>query len=334
MFKSARIKLTGWYLLIIMLISILFSLSIYSQVNSEFNRVERLQELRRERDLQFVPAPPPPNPTLDANFVQESRNRIGIILIFINFGILIISGGAAYFLAGRTLKPIKKMVDEQNRFITDASHELRTPLTSLRTELEVNLRDNNLNLKDAKKLLESNLEDVVSLQILSNNLMGLSQYDNGKINREKVSMLEVTNEAIKKITPMAKNKNITIKNNTEDLKIPGNKERLRELFVILLDNAVKYSGKNKKITITSAKNNKIVNVNVKDRGIGISHDELSNVFKRFYRIEKSRSKSTSGGYGLGLSIAAKIVRMHNGKISAESELGKGSTFSVQLPTKV
>ena len=145
MFKSARLKLTAWYLLIIMLISILFSIAIYSEINADLGRLEHYQELRKQRDLQFAP-PLPPNPELDRNVVAEARDRITLILFLVNFGILVVSGGSAYFLAGRTLKPIKDMVDEQNRFITDSSHELRTPLTSLRSEIEVNLRDKNLSV--------------------------------------------------------------------------------------------------------------------------------------------------------------------------------------------
>src|SRR3989304_7701028 len=165
---SCQIKLTVWYLLIIMLVSVVFSLVIYSGINRELGRFERSQvlRLRREQEL-MLPAPLPPELRgLDAQIVAAARMRLTLTLVLINIGIFGIAGFAGYFLAGRTLKPIKEMVDEQNRFITDASHELRTPITSLKTEIEVNLRDKNLS-KDAKKLLESNLEEVNSLQSLS-----------------------------------------------------------------------------------------------------------------------------------------------------------------------
>jgi len=151
MFQRARLKLTAWYLVIIMTISLMFSLVIYQSINIEFQRFERVQ-LKIQEDMQEgLPFPHSrdhfiyfgkPDPTV----IADARKRLIILLSFINFSILVLSGVAGYFLAGRTLRPIKKMVDEQKRFITDASHELRTPLTSLRSEIEVNLRNKNLSL--------------------------------------------------------------------------------------------------------------------------------------------------------------------------------------------
>jgi two-component system, OmpR family, sensor histidine kinase CiaH len=327
MFRSARIKLTGWYLLIIMTISILFSLGIYSQINNEFNRVERIQ-IRRESVLHLLQAPPPP-PEFNENFIKESRDRLTLILIFINLGIFVLAGGAGYFLSGKTLKPIQKMVEDQNQFISDASHELRTPLTSLRTELEVNLRDKNLSLKETKSLLKSNLEDVIKLQTLSNDLMELSILRNIN-NLAIINAGEAVENAIQKIKPLANEKNISIKNNIRKLNIVGNKDRLTELLIILLDNAIKYSNKHKLITLTAQTNNNKTIIKVIDQGIGMEKKEMANIFKRFYRVEKSRSKNENTGYGLGLSIAEKIVSAHNGKIEVESVLGKGSTFSIIL----
>jgi len=155
MFHSARLKLTAWYLLIIMIISAMFSLVIYKVLSNEIERFERVQRFRIERRLEtglrrFPNQIRITNPEL----IEETKQRILLMLIAINLGILIISGGLGYLLAGRTLKPIKEMVDEQNRFISDASHELRTPLTSLKTAMEVTLRDKNLSLLSAKKTIK------------------------------------------------------------------------------------------------------------------------------------------------------------------------------------
>src|SRR3989344_668239 len=179
MFEKTRIKLTAWYLVIIMAISMLFSLAIYSGVNVEFRRLERIQERIKERQVERLPVPLNAMPRFDQEIINQSRTRVITILGGINIAILFLAGFSGYFLAGRTLKPIKKMLDEQNRFITDASHELRTPLTSLRSEIEVGLRNNKLTLLEAKKLLESNLEETEHLQILSDHLLELSQ--NGQL---------------------------------------------------------------------------------------------------------------------------------------------------------
>ena len=112
-----------------MLVSITFSVVIYSGINSELGRFERLQGVRLQREQQLMlPVPPPPEiHGLDLVAIAAARTRLTIILIFINLGIFVAAGFSGYFLAGRTLRPIKEMLDEQNRFITDASHELRTP---------------------------------------------------------------------------------------------------------------------------------------------------------------------------------------------------------------
>src|SRR3989344_3144117 len=237
MFKSARIKLTAWYLLIIMLISISFSTVIYNFLTSEFNRVVRMEKLRQKglwnppktgmihiflENNEIIPersvlVTPP-----SVEVIEEAKNRLLYTLIVINLAILGISGALGYFLASRTLKPIKDMVDEQNRFITDASHELRTPLTSLKSEIEVNLRDKKLTLKEARKILESNLEEVNNLQYLSDNLIKLSQnhHANGfKI--EKVALENVSTQAIKKVSKLAGKKNIKIQANINNVSVKG-----------------------------------------------------------------------------------------------------------------
>ena len=254
-FENARLKLTAWYLLIIMAISLLFSAVIYNKANEEFLRFELTQK-RIKMDVTEGRFGPGPGRMLleriDEEAVEKARLRFITVLGLINLFILVTAGGAGYFLAGRTLRPIKEMVDEQNRFVSDSSHEFRTPLTSLRSEIEVALRNKNLPADGAKKVLESNLEEVISLQRLSDNLLELAQ--NGKlVNKnamETVSLRNIIQSAIKKIEPVAKRKQIKIETDLQDIKIHGISDRLTEVFVILLDNAVKYSRKKGKIEIS------------------------------------------------------------------------------------
>ncbi len=322
MFKKARLKLTAWYLFIIMLISISFSLAIYQVLTFELNRVERVQRLRQQSLRR---------PAIDPEVIEESKNRLMATLTLINLTILAGSSMAGYFLAGRTLKPIKEMVDEQTRFITDSSHELRTPLTSLKSEIEVNLRDKNLNLNQAKRLLQSNLEEVNNLQYLSDNLIKLTKYQKNDRNFEIVDLAEIIKEAEKKITNLAKDNKITIKTAVKSLEINGDRQGLVELFVILLDNAIKYSPKNKTVALSYKKIDGFLEINITDQGIGIDEADLPHLFDRFYRADKSRAKSETSGYGLGLSIARQIVDEHRGLIKVESKIKKGSQFTIQLP---
>lgn len=328
MFKKARIKLTAWYLLIIMLVSVLFSVAIYAGINRELARFERLEKFRTERARGVLP-----NfrqfPRLDQKEIIAARNRLILNLILINFAILVISGGAGYFLAGRTLKPIMRMVDEQNRFITDASHELKTPITSLRSEIEVNLRDKKLNLGEAKKLLKSNLEEVVSLGVLSDSLLELTQSNTKQQIFKQVALSEVIENAKKKIASQALRKKIVIDTHLENEFVLGDEISLFQVFLILLDNAIKYSPANTKVLVTGKRLDGTVEVKIKDQGIGIEEQDLAHIFERFYRADKARSKKVSG-YGLGLSIAKKIVEEHNGSIRAVSAVNKGTTFQVVL----
>jgi signal transduction histidine kinase len=224
------------------------------------------------------------------------------------------------------------MVGQLNRFISDASHELRTPLTSLRSEIEVGLLNKKLTLPQARKLIESNLEEVIRLQMLSDNLLALTQYEktNGTIPFGSVSLAKVIDEAAKSVHGQVKKKEIIITKKIQDVSINGNQDRLRELFTILLDNAIKYSPQNSKVTIETVTKGKFVTVFVKDEGIGIAKKELPNIFDRFYRADTSRSKHVEG-FGLGLSIAKKIITLHKGIVEVLSIPQKGTTFSIRFP---
>ncbi len=313
-----------------MIISSLFSFVIYTSINSEFKRIEYYQKERQERLQKQMPQYIPDEPTLVMDAVHEARNRVILTLLFINAGILVISGGAGYFLAGRTLRPIQKVLDEQKRFVVDASHELRTPLTALRSELEVSLREKNLSVSGMKRLLKSNLEEVIHLQTLSDGLLTLAKNHNvEKFSFTHTTLLSVLEDSLKKVMPLAKKKKITIMHTIDDGKLYGNKQALSELFIILLDNAIKYSPEKSEIIIKSKKSKKQLSVQIIDRGIGIDREEKPYIFDRFYRADKARTHSGSSGYGLGLSIAKKILTDHGGEILVSST--RGSTFTVKLP---
>lgn len=332
MFQSARIKLTAWYLLIIMLISIVFSVAFYNVATLELQRIIRRAEMEQFRGNNLFLPPYLRNfPSVEE--LEQSKNNLKIMLIIINGVILVLAGGAGYILAGRTLQPIQNMVDEQNRFITDASHELRTPLTALRSEMEASLLENNLTDTKAKKLVESNLEEVNNLQLLSDNLLQLVQYqtNNKKNEFQKISLLQVVEDALKKVTSLAKAKKIIINNEIDDIILYGNSQSLIQLFIILFDNAIKYSPKESSIFLTSKKLDHAISIEVTDQGMGIDKKDIPHIFNRFYRADKSRTKSDIPGYGLGLAIAKKITEEHQGTIRVKTKVNKGTTFILHFP---
>lgn len=336
MFRSARITLTLWYVIIAAVITAFFSALIYDGITSEFERGLQRERIRIEQGLMPVPGQSvnrvyirQPDPALMA----EVRQRILMRILLVDSVIVAIAALSGFFLAGRTLKPIKEMVDKQNRFISDASHELRTPLTAARTSLEVGIRDKQLSLPEAKELLDSTLDDVKNIQHLSDNLLTLAQFQNGNKQSkfEEVSIQQIIEKARKQVSSLAKQKNIEITIEKSDHLIEGNTGALKELFVILLDNAIKYSQPDKQITITAKRLDGHVEIKVIDQGEGIAAKDLPFIFDRFYRTEDSRTRSETTGYGLGLSIAQKIIEEHAGTMQVKSKVEEGTTFIVKLP---
>lgn len=332
-FKSATFKLTLFYVLIAMFVSIAFSIALYNISSNELESgFDRQAKVLRNFPMQiFIGSATPNMEDVRLQQINESNNNLRHNLILFNLLVLVLSFTAGYFLARKTLQPIEEAMDAQGRFTADASHELRTPITAMRTEIEVSLRDKNFNLKSAKKLLESNLEEASKLESLSNALLKLARYqDDVQKTFHKYNLSDIIITAYEKIAYLADQKLIEFENELEDVSILGDRESLIELFVILLDNAIKYSPKKSTINISIQKADHHILVKIKDRGIGIKASDLPHIFDRFYRADHSRSKEKVNGYGLGLSIAKNIVSLHNGTISVSSNPGKGSDFILKF----
>jgi signal transduction histidine kinase len=339
MFRSARIKLTCWYLLVIVIICILFSAAIYRGVDVEltnrFNNIERqinlLPRIIVRTQLRLKDWISIRNILL--NDLQVAKRRLFINLIFANGFIIVLSAIGGYFLAGKTLKPIEEMVKEQNRFIADASHELRTPLASLKTSTEVALRNKKMKLSEARKVLESNLEDAASLQLLSDRLLSLAQYRKGASDLifEKVKIRDIVRSAYKKIAPIARKKKIKIKMDIQKCSLKADRMGLQEMVTTIMDNSVKYTPDKGVVKVSSRTEGRKIVINISDSGIGIDKRDIPHIFDRFYRVDTSRSKTETPGFGLGLSIAKRMAELHNGSIEASSIKGKGSVFTIKLP---
>lgn len=332
MFERARIRLTAWYLGIIMLISLFFSVAIYRGVTNEFERFGHMR-IRLHDDLierEFIPfgTPVPFVREIEPEIFIEAKKRVILNLLFLNSGIFVLAGAAGYFLAGRTLRPIQKVLSEQKRFISDASHELRTPLTSLRSEIEVALRSKTLTQKEARELLESNLEEVASLQSLSNSLLEFSTSAALKnAPKEKIILSKSIDEAIRRLNGSIHKKAIKMNVKVGKISVVGIPERITELFVILLDNAVKYSPSGSQVTVSAKVKKNKTHITVEDNGSGIHAVDLPHIFDRFFRAASSRNVS---GHGLGLSIAKEIVLAHDGLIDIKSAKGHGTKVEIIL----
>ena len=329
-FDWASVKLSASYVVIIMLISISFSISIFQLSRNEINQSlgGTGRALRDMQISQMFPDSTDQFETLRAQQIETSTQHLRLRLIYFNLLIFLASAIGSYFLARLTLKPIEESMEAQSRFTADASHELRTPLTAMKTEIEVALRDNKLNLTDSKKILGSSLEEIEKLELLSTSLLKLASHENSDQTKSEVPLEDAFVEAYEKVQTLAEKKKIEFTNKLLNLEIKGNRAAIVELFVILLDNAIKYSPNGSTIALLMEQVGHQKIVKIKDQGIGIKASDLPYIFNRFYRADTSRNKDKISGYGLGLSIAQKIAEAHNGKISVKSKPGKGSEFIV------
>lgn len=338
MFKAARIKLTAWYLLIIMTVTLCFSTAVYSGVQEVTRRALDLQQrriIRQFSDYGFRPGPPPDFPVFNEETAAEIRERILLLLGFINMSVLLLAGGLGYILAGRTLKPIENMVDKQKRFISDAAHEIKTPLTAMKADLEVTFRDKKLTVDDAKSVMQSTVLEIDKLHNLTEQLLIQSKFQNGTLKTKpvaKVNLGDVINQVVEKHKTLAKQNNVEIVTTTsKDVYVMGVEEDLTRMFQNLVNNAIKYSKKEGKVEITLKTSNTCAVITVTDHGDGIKDKDLPFVFDPFYRADKSRSKNTKEGTGLGLTIAREIVLEHKGNIKVTSRVGEETIFTVTLP---
>lgn len=324
--KRDVFRLAGTYLIIIMVMSLGFSVIFYSSSVRELDR-----RPHDDNGLQMVAPPTAGSVPLEdylAQRAEQAREALLLDLVLVNVLALVIGGLLSYLLAERTLRPIEDNLEAQSQFVSDASHELRTPLTALRTANEVALRNKNLKLKDAKEIIRENVDDIARLQDLANSMLGLLRDDDKSLMKGSVSLQAVVADAMNMVVAQALTKNIAVDDATTALNLRGNQQSLTQLFTILLDNAIKYSDHDTTIYVASEKRARQAIITVRDEGVGMDKTTVERIFTRFYRAEQSRS---TGGYGLGLPIAKKIVTTHSGKINVTSEPGKGTTFTISLP---
>ena len=280
MFKKAKIKLTLWYLLIIMTVSLFLSLIIYIGVSSITDRALRMQMDRMERKWDRASQGYIHKPIFEHETLVEIKRNMQVSLVRINVSILVISAVAGYFLASKTLKPIEEMVEEQKRFISDASHELKTPITALKTELEVSLKDKKQDKKKLFGLLKSNLEEVNKLQKLTESLLKESKYQKEVFskNTEIVDLKKLVEDTAINFEKQADRKGILIVKNLKKAGIRGEKDSLKELCSILIDNAIKFSKKGQEVAVKLYTDKKHVYFVVKDRGVGIKKGDNLHIF--------------------------------------------------------
>lgn len=328
MFRSATLKLTAWYLVIIMTISLIFSVTIYQLNFREVNiRLENLQHSLVTRKATLGLSAISPQDQLRLEQSEQAAGQMILALVYINTLILLLGGLGSHFLARRTLEPIEKAHEAQSRFTSDASHELRTPLAAMKAELEVYLRDDKLTLSEAKELLESNLEEVEKLTQLSDVLLKMARLDYDKLEKSQIDIVKLLPSVMKSFSRNKKRFDITTRKTAV---VIGNEAAITELMNVLIDNSLKYSPNRSHISIRIFEKRMMIGFEIKNSGKRISEENLPYIFDRFYRADSSRTGSYTNGYGLGLAIAKRITEIHHGYIQASST-EKETVFTFYLP---
>jgi heavy metal sensor kinase len=227
---------------------------------------------------------------------------------------------------------LEDAVQNSKRFVADASHELRTPLTVLRGELENLIQDLRLDA-EARDLLGSMLEEVERLTDIVEGLVALSRLDAGEAKAEWVQfdLAELAATTADQMGLLAEDKGISVQCGLkQSVFVQGDRARLKQVVVNLLDNAIKYTADGGSIQLNVTRQNGHAILDVADSGIGIPAEAVPHVFDRFFRVDKARSRD-EGGAGIGLSIVKSVCTAHGAEVEVESTLGKGSRFRIQLP---
>ncbi|HFK1727961.1 HAMP domain-containing histidine kinase [Bacillus sp. WL1] len=240
--------------------------------------------------------------------------------------------GIGFFLAGRALVPIQNSWEKQQQFVSDASHELRTPLAVIQSKTDILFQSPSATIEEKAMDISTISKECRRLSKLVANLLLLARSDSNQIEMDKKifemdKLLEEIVEPYKEIASY-REKEMILKVE-HDISFMGDRERIHQMMVILLDNAMKYTNEGGHIQIDCTQTNSSIRIRVKDDGIGVKGEDIPKLFDRFYQGDKARS--TSEGAGLGLSIANWIVEKHYGKISVESRWGEGTCFEVILP---
>ena len=272
----------------------------------------------------------------DVTALYSGMEKATSIMAGLGLLALLIATMVGHILSGKAIVPLRSAYEKQRQFAADASHELRTPLAVVMASAEILQNDPEIKSPFLKQVVEDVHDEVKKMTKLVSDLLVVARSDNKalKLKTSKFDLGAVAAQTARLMQPLAEQKHITIAaDNLPKTIIHADEQKIRQLVLILVDNAVKYTQDGGKVTVNfrPAEKGKVT-LAVQDTGIGIAKEDQEKIFDRFYRVDKARSREM-GGNGLGLAIAQEIVELHHGKIAIESELGKGTTFLVTLKSK-
>jgi signal transduction histidine kinase len=315
-FQKARIKLTLYYIGIMAVILIAFSSVLIYTIESKIRHGFRDQIVITENENDPV---------------SNTSDEIEMLIYVVDGFLLLIIGFSSYFLAGKTLKPIKEALDSQKKFSADASHDLRTPIAIIMTESEVALKNGKNSEKELTTVIQSNLEEAKKMSRLVNDLLLISRGENQAMRHSfiEIDIHNFIEKLVNKIKPQAENKGLEIKLcEYKKILIRVDTDNFERAISNILQNAINYT-KVGGVTVDIKEDSQRVYITISDTGVGIAPKDLPFVFDRFYKA--SHSRNDKSGSGLGLPISKLIIEEHKGKISLDSKVGIGTEVVISLP---
>lgn len=271
---------------------------------------------------------------LDITRQQTILTNLILTFLAVALLMLVVIFFISRFFANKAIAPIREAFEKQKQFIGDASHELKTPLAVINTNVDVLLSNGEDSINSQKKWLNYIKSEVERMSNLTNDLLYLTQMDYSDIKMifSNFNLSETVENVILTMEAVIFENNIVFNYNIdENLIVHGNNEQIKQVIMILLDNALKYTELNGNIDLSLKRVNGNAVLSITNTGQGISEEHLTIIFDRFYRIDKSRERK-SGGYGLGLSIAKAILEQHGGRVYVKSIINQSTTFTVELPS--
>lgn len=268
------------------------------------------------------------------NARDRELRTLAIILILSGGVAIVVSAAGGLWLAGRTLIPVRAAFDSQRRFISDASHELRTPLAVVRANVDRLVRRATRPLDDVIEQVDAIDQGSRHMTRLVNDLLTLARADEGRLNlaTHPLSLDQLVADAVRDVDALAELHGVRTVMELTPVTVTGDLDRLRQVILILLDNAIRYSPAGATVTVRLARAGKRAVLSVTDEGPGITPEQQRHIFDRFYRADTARTgDQPDTGLGLGLAIAQTIVAAHHGAIDVQSQRGHGATFTVRLP---
>jgi len=323
-FVKARLQLTLWYILLDFVVLLILSLGLYYRQTQDTRDVVLMQNFGGHIPRVLTEE--------QAEFVGEQMDalnyRFFVNLVMINSAILVAIGIFGYLLADRTLTPISNALKREKEFVSNVSHELRTPITAIQMASEVALRSANRSPDQYRAVLTQSLDESKRMRKMVDELLQITRSEAGGeiVSFNFLDLNEILVSVITELTPIAEQKNLLLVSDLSKDKVMvfGDRNKLKQLLIILVDNAIKYTQAGSIYIKTKSKPRS--SVSVRDTGVGISKEDLPHIFEKFYRGDKARTDLE--GSGLGLSIANLIAHAHKTHINVESVIGKGSEFSV------